>query len=406
VKLFRRRETRATSSLATPDTWLFDAAGAQPTMAGERVSVEGSMAIAAVFTAVSIISETIGTLPLKTFRDLGADKGVAPAPDHRAYRMLHSAPNPIQPAHRFWSTVVAHQLLWGNWFIEKLRDADGLVAELWLLNPANVVVEWNSAVRRKRFRYTDPMTGVETLYDDDRILHGFGLSLDGITGMSPIQQARESLGKAKARARFEADLYARAPSLSGWIGVQGQLKDSVKLRESWRAIYGAGGDDRFGVGVLEEGATFNALTAPLADMQFVESENMSVKAIASLFKLPPAYLGGSTGDSLTYATTESNSIQLATQAIAPVTHNIARWLTFDMGIFPFSSWFAEFELDALMRGDSAARAVFYEKMVGIKALFPDEIRRFENLAPDDRALEQPAPTPALPAPDPTKGVSP
>ncbi len=398
MRLFRRRENRASSTIANPEQWLFDAMGSPSTMSGERVSVEGSMAIAAVFTAVSIIAETVATLPLKTYRELGSGKGgVVPAPDHRAYRMLHTAPNPVQPAHRFWSTVAAHQLLWGNWFIDKLRDQDGLVSELWLLHPGHVVVEWNPLLRRKRFVYTDPTTGQETRYDDDRVLHGFGLSLDGIVGMSPIQQAREALGKAKARARFEADLYAKAPSLSGWIGHPGSLKDTVKLRESWRAIYGAGGEDRFGVGVLEEGATFNQLTAPLADMQFVESENLSTRAIASLFKLPPSYLGGSTGDSLTYQTVESNAIQFATQAVAPVVHNVARWLTFDMGIFPFSSWFCEFELAALMRGDSAARAEFYEKLVGIRALFPDEVRELENLPPDSRATE-PAPTPAIVVP--------
>lgn len=405
MKLFGRRTSRAqTSTLATPADWVLDATGAPVTISGERVTIEGSLAISAVFTAAGIISETIGSLPLKTYRDLGPDAGIVQAPDHRAYRMLHDAPNPVVPAHRFWSTAAAHQLLWGNWFVEKLRDENGLVSELWLLHPSSMVVEWNPVLRRKRFRYTDPVTGLEQLYDDDRVLHGFGFSVDGIVGMSPIQQAREALGKTQARHRFEADLYARRPSLSGWIGLQGTIKDTVKLRESWRAIYGSGGEDRHGVGVLEEGATFNPLTAPLADMQFVESENLSIKSIAALFKLPPSYLGGSTGDSLTYQTVESNAIQFARQAITPVAHNIARYLTFDMGIFPFSSWYCEFELDALMRGDSKARGEFYKLLFDVNAIGSDEIRRFENLPPRDDLQPAPAP-PAIAAPATTDGGS-
>ena len=104
--------------------------------------------------------------------------------------------------------------------------------------------------------------------------------------------------------------------------------------------------------MLEEGATFNPITAPLEDMQFVEATQMSKTEIAVLFKLPPSYLGGSTGDCLTYQTIEGNKIQLATQAIAPVANNIAQFLSHDFTIFPFQSWYAEFVLEGMLRGDS------------------------------------------------------
>src|SRR5262245_44264379 len=115
------------AGLASPPSWLFDAWEGSSTASGERISVESSLAIADVFAAVSIIAETISTLPLKVFRDLSQvpgnpGTGVVEATDHRAYRMLHDMPNPYMPAHRFWSTVAAHQLLWGNWFLEKFRD--------------------------------------------------------------------------------------------------------------------------------------------------------------------------------------------------------------------------------------------------------------------------------------------
>ena len=38
-------------------------------------------------------------------------------------------------------------------------------------------------------------------------------------------------------------------------------------------------------------------------------------------------------------------------AIAPVTVNIQKFLHFDRGIFPFSSWYPEFVLEGLLRGD-------------------------------------------------------
>jgi phage portal protein BeeE len=128
--------------------------------------------------------------------------------------------------------------------------------------------------------------------------------------------------------------------------------------------------------------------------EFVASQQLSATQVATLFHLPPAYLGGSTGDSLTYATVESNQIQFAQLAIAPVTNTIAKALSSDLTIFPFNAWYPEFVLEGLMRGDHAARAAFYQTMFGLvdekgrRALDVDEIRARENL--------KPAVTPAAP----------
>jgi phage portal protein BeeE len=131
-------------------------------------------------------------------------------------------------------------------------------------------------------------------------------------------------------------------------------------------------------------------------MQFVESQQMSKRTIASIFKLPVSYLGGSTGDSLTYQTVESNKIQLATMAIAPVTVNMQKFLGFDRGIFPFSSWYPEFVLEGLMRGDSKARSDYYKVMVSdVKAMLPDEVRALENMPPLTSSQKEEL-TPAVP----------
>lgn len=394
------------SGLADGPQWLIDSWGGPRTVAGETISTNGALAIGDVFAAVDIIAETVSQLPLKVFRDLSLTPGapgtgVVEAPEHRSYRLLHDMPNPYTTAHRFWSTVTAHHLLWGNWFTEKLRGEDGLVNELRLLHPDTVEVQFNEIAGVKRFIVTRHDGTREGPYSDDRILHGFGLSKDGLVGMSRIAQARESLGVAQARKRFEAEVYGQKPYISGVIQHPAQIKDSgVRLRESWRAIYGSGGKDRHGVAVLEEGATFSPITAPLEDMQFVESARLSKTEIAVLFKIPPAYLGGETGGSLVYETVEGNKIQLATQAIAPVANSIAQFLSHDFGLFPFQSWYCEFVLEGMMRGDSKARADYWTAMKTVLNLDPEYIAAKENIPLS--ALEEPEPVPvplaSVPAP--------
>jgi len=394
------------ASLAQPQSFMFDAWGGGTTIAGERVSVEGALAIADVFAAVNLVSEEIGKLPLKVYRDLTDSQkpgtATVEAPEHRMYRALHDMPNPNTPAMRFWSTITGHQLLWGNWFIEKLRDQNDLVAELRLCSPATTVVYWNELTGAKRFLITR-QSGKQEEHGEDRILHGYGFSTDGVIGLSPIQQSREALGIVKSRERFEGEGYGQHPYASVIMQHPGRVNDQKRMRESWRAIYGSGSADRGSIAVFEEGATPYEMKMPMADMQFVESAKLSKTQIANIFKLPPSYIGGSVGDSLTYQTVESNKIWLATQTLAPVAQNIAQFLSRDPSLFPFQSWFCDFDMSALLRGDSQARAVFYEKMFALKdgdgkrAISVDEIREFENWGPAKKEKAAPVP-PAFGAP--------
>lgn len=388
--IFRRRATRTEkrSGFAQPSDEVLDAFGVGKSISGESVNSETAMRMADVFTAVNIIAELVGSLPLKVYRQVGDD--TITADDHRAYRLLHDAPNPEQPAFRFWSVLTTHLLLWGNAYIEKLRDEQGLVSELWLLHPSTVTVEWNQQIRVKRFVVQDVLGGVARTLPTDRVLHIFGVSTDGLVGLSPIAQCREQLGLAKSRERFEGDVYEKRPFLGGWIQHPSKLNDAVSLGQAWTAIYAGQGNDRFGTPVLEEGAEFHTYAAPLSDMQFVENAQLSKTTIANIFKLPPWYLGGSVGNSLTYQTVEGNQQQLARHAIAPLTTCIAKFLSFDRGIFPFSSWYADFVLEGLMRGDSKARTDYYTAMTDMGAMLPEEVREKESMPPlsDEQRRQQ------------------
>jgi HK97 family phage portal protein len=191
------REYRA-SGLAQPQAWLTEAVEGGRTLAGENVSVKGALAIADVFSCVNMIAGDVSLCPLKVYRDqsLSASNpgtAIEEAPNHRAWKLLHDSPCPYVPAHRFWATIAAHELLWGNWFVEKLRDDTGQVDEIRALDPSAVEIEYNWQTGGKRFWVTRLTGEREGPFANERILHGFGTYTDGIVGLSPIQQARESV---------------------------------------------------------------------------------------------------------------------------------------------------------------------------------------------------------------------
>lgn len=376
---------------------MFDAFGGSSTLSGERVSIESSLAMADVFAAVNLICEEVSKCPLKVYRDFSLTptnpgSGIEEQKEHRAWRMLHDMPNSYMPSHRFWSTIASHLLLWGNAFVEKARDLDGLVVELRLVHPSRVEVLFDEAAQQKAYRITSLSGQQGPLVGDDQVLHIFGVSTDGLFGLSPIQQSREALGNVKARERFESELYAGHPYASGVIQHPGRLgEDSpARIRENWRVVYGRGSRDRGGIAVLEEGAQYQSISAPMQDMQFVESSQLSKTQIANIFKLPPTYIGGSLGDSMTYQTVEANKIWLATQTIAPLVNNISQYVSHDVSIFPFPSFFCAFDLHELTQGDSKTRAEYWQAMKDMQVVDATLIAEREGLPPPPKPKPIPA----------------
>lgn len=377
----RRRETRAqTSGMATPASWFTEALGTGPTPSGQRVTVQSAMGLAPVWAAISMIAEQVGQLPLKVYREVDGER--VEARNHRAWALLHDKPNDHTPADRFWSTVTTQLLLYGNAFILKHRDpTSNLVDELTLLNPAHMLVYWDGDQRIKQFNY-QPLNGQMQTYTPDEVLHIFGLSLDGVIGESVISRCKGPLGAAMARDEFEGGFYKRGATLSGVLKYSGRLSPEAaeRLKKSFSSLYGGSGNAG-GTPVLEDGVDFASVGSPMRDLEFVAAQQMSRTDIAVMFKLPPNYLGGSSGDSLTYATVESNQLQFALHAISPWTNVIASALTADPSIFPQNVYQAEFVIDGMLRADAGARAAYYKTMADIRAITPNEIRRLENLPP-------------------------
>jgi HK97 family phage portal protein len=178
-----------------------------------------------------------------------------------------------------------------------------------------------------------------------------------VIGESVISYCKDSFGAAMARDVYEGSFYKRGATLSAVVEMDGQVKGDAGVEAvegfGYRVVRRGGQGAR--VGVFENGAKLHTVGSPMKDLQFVEAQQMSRTDIAVMFKLPANYLGGSSGDSLTYATVESNQIQFALHAIAPWTNTIAKALAADPGIFPQTVYDAEFDLDVMLRADAGAR---------------------------------------------------
>lgn len=401
MRVLRRIQQGAeyrSSGLANPQAWLLNALTEGATSwSGMTVTPEKVLQLPAARGAVSLISNAISLCPLKVYRD--EDDGTQSAAEgHRAWPMLHDKPNEHMPADSYWKLVTRQLVRHGNSFHEKRRNMlTGLVDELRPLPPTKTSVRWNHQTWEKTYVVDDEYGRRE--YGSSDVLHFLGDTDDGLIGRSPFTDCKEAFGNALSRQEFEASFWRRAAVFAGVIEHPGRLGTESaidRLKRAFSSKY-EGSKKSFGTSVLEEGAHLVVPAAPLAGLQFNESEQRTRTEIAVIFNIPPAFLAGSTGDSLTYATIESNQIQFAQLAVAPWANLIAKTISADASIFPFSSWYAEFVLEGLMRGDAASRAAVYSQLFGLvdedgrRALEVNEIRALENRRPATKRPAQPAP---------------
>ena len=115
-------------------------------------------------------------------------------------------------------------------------------------------------------------------------------------------------------------------------------------------------------------------------MQYLELRKFQIEEIARAYRVPLHMIGElarSTNNNI-----EHQGLEWATNTIRPECTRIERRINMQLfGPRESAVLYAEFNLDALMRGDSAGRAAYLSAMRNIGVLNANEIRAIDNRNP-------------------------
>ncbi|MCL6733298.1 phage portal protein [Streptomyces neyagawaensis] len=374
--LFDGRTRRGLESPAQPLTSaaLTEFLGGVQSDAGVQVSETTALRTPAVWRAVSLISGVSSALPLPTYKEGTRER--------QPFELLRN-PHPDLTPVELWRFAYLYRVLWGNTYIQKIRDGAKQVRELWPVSSDRVQVDRekpsDSNPSGKWFYVTDDwgVTHVKTPYD---ILHIPGLGYDGLTGCSPVRLAAQGIGLAQAAEKSAARLFGSGNMVGGVLQTEQRLDQgqAEQLKARWKAKM-SGVHNSHEIAVLDSGASFKPVQMPNTDAQFLESRQFQVTDIARMFGVPP-FLLMSTEKSTSWGT------GLEQQALG--------WVTFDLGptwltpteqritkeLLP-PSLYANYQMAGLLRGDSAARATFFRAMRDVGAFSANDIRALEELPP-------------------------
>jgi HK97 family phage portal protein len=341
---------------------------------GTVVNPETVFRVNAIFSAVSLISDTISTLPVDSYiRRDGARFAFRPRP------AWVQQPDVDTTKEAFYGSLIVSMLLDGNGFVRVFRDGAGRVVNMTVLNPAKVEI-------RK-----DKVGGVTYIYEGEgkplnknELMHIPDVVRPGETrGISRVTALKDNFGLALALESYAARFFGQGASTQGIIEFPGNLspEQAKQLVDGFDARH-KGFRKSHKTGVLSGGAKYVNTSVENDKAQFIDSRRMAVEDVARAFNIPPHLLG--LPGTNTYSSVEQNNIAFVTHTLRPIVQKLESAFTPLMVNEPGGTTaFIKFTLDGLLRGDANSRFTAYSTGLQAGYLTINDIRRLEDLPPVD-----------------------
>lgn len=346
--------------------------------AGELVSPQSALGLSAVWACANLISGTISSLPLQVFitrPDGTREQNKA----HPLYPVLHDSPNFDQTALDFWDYINLSVELWGNGYARKVRGEGGRIIALRPIKPDAIVVR-RLPSGPLEYRWTEE--GQSFVANEQDVLHIRGPGGDPLGGMSTLTFARNSFSAAQAADRAASGMFRNGLRPSGvikfneWLTAEQRELAEKRLTEKYLGAMNAGRPF-----IAEGGMEYQHLSISPEDAQMLETRQFSIEEVCRFFGVPPVLIGHA-GASTAWPTSVEQQIIMFVQftlrrRLKRIEQAIQKQLLTPAerarGVV------VEWNIEGLLRGDSAARASFYGAGLNAGWLTINEVRKRENL---------------------------
>ena len=341
-------------------------------MSGTFVDSKTALQVNAVFSAVSLISDTIATLPVDAYiRRDGARFAFRPRPE------WVTKPDVDTTKEAFYGSIIVSLLLDGNAFIRVYSNDRGDVVNLNVLNPLDVDIRRNG-LGRVMFH----VKGEERLLTSEDILFVPDLVRPGhIRGISRVEALKENFGLAKALENYAAKFFGSGTQTSGVLEFPGNLtaEQAKGMQEAFDSRH-RGWGKAHKTAIISGGAKYVPTNVPNDQAQFLDSRRMAVEDVARAFNIPPHLLGLPGTNS--YASVEQNNLAWVTHCLRPIVEKIEGALNPLMSRYPGGeNAFIKFNLDGLLRADINSRMSAFSTGLQAGFLTINDVRRLEDLQP-------------------------
>jgi HK97 family phage portal protein len=363
-----------------------------PTSSGYAVTDYTAMLVGTVYACLTKIAGAVLQLPAHEYQQGASGDRDRVLPNSPVWWMLNEQPiaNWTAASWKEWIVKCVH--LRGDQVTEIVRAgsaiAGGRIAGLRPHHPDAVRSRYYVLDGEVRLAYDifDTVRDLSYTLDQDDVLHFTGFGFDGRRSMSVIQYAaRNAIGTELAASDYMGKSVGQGsvPKIA-LTYPHNRLDDKQQelLRKSFVATYANAQNKQLVPLVLTGGTTVSQLSISPIDMQLLESRKLGRLQICESFGVPPIMIGDSEKNTSWGQGVEQVVLGFVKFTLQP---HLVRWAEeLNRKLYRRAGRFVEFELDALLAGDSKAQVEAFRSALGGPGtgdgwMSVDEVRKLKNL---------------------------
>ena len=341
----------------------------------QNIGIDSALQLDTVWSCIERRATVIASLPFFAYEQANGQKTLARS--SRLYALLHDSPNERMTPFEFWRAMVMNHDLRGNAYARITRDTrTGEAIALWPM-PADQVTPY--VLDDGTMAYAYRIDNDVAVLAAENVLHLKGLG-NGTTGLAKLEFMRATTDEAAKAQTSASRIFGNGGKPTGVLMVDNVLKqDQRKTLQERFAEMASGNIAR--LYVLEANMKYQQLSLSPEDQQLLETRRFSVEQMCRWFDVPPVLVHHSN------VTTWGSGVEQIIDGfhkftVRPMLVSIEQAVRKRvMTPAQRARMSAEFNLDALLRGNAKDRAEIHAKNVQNGLMTRNEVRQLENWPP-------------------------
>lgn len=328
-----------------------------------------------IFSAVSRISNALSAMPCRLY------KGSTPIQSDLS-DLISFAPNGSMTACNFFKTMEACRCTNGNCYGLKIFDMNMSLVRIDILDPVKVtpIIDTDTGELWYRISPEYPSQSGEYYIHNFYMIHIPFLSTNGFSGINPVSVLQDTLEYSENIQTFSRSQLDQGVNAAIVLEAPANLGETQKAEmvESFMQTYR---ETSGNILLLESGVTAKTMNLSPVDTKLFEVEKITRSKVAMVYNIPPHLLGDYSDTS--FNSQEQQMLEFLMLTMLPIV--TAYEAELDKKLLTKDErrrgYHFKFNMESVLRADSATRAEVNFKAIRSGYLLIDEVRADENRPP-------------------------
>lgn len=359
----------------------------------QNVDEDTAMGIASLYQGITIISDTIASMPIYLYRNNeGFQEMLVDDPRNN---IMSGMANEVLTSYNLKKVMVKDLILYGNSYVKIVRGKGDAVESLYYL--PNDVVTPKSDSNGYYFEIKGFDTDVDGEKVDSEVVDFYDMLLlirnnkyNSVKGTGLLDIAKDTLSLAVEENTYLNNLFRNGLSARAILSSKTPLKREIKqkLKQDLKSFY-SGAKNAGTIMVLEGDMNLVPLTLSPQDIKLIEQKTFTISEVARYLNIPKHMLNLDRGQGL-YSNITQERLSLMFNTLTPYTVAIEeslnqKLLTEDERL---QGLFFKFDTSELLRLTPQDQAQYMLQLYSTGVVTVEEVRKALSLGSDEDTINQ------------------